>query len=109
MYLQVQLSFAPTDREAREAALREWGTNVFDSPVLTDLRTPQHFEAAAEFVTEDDVDGPICISSEPGQHAEWLREYLDLGFDHLYLHNVHRDQRAFVEAFGERVLPDLLS
>jgi coenzyme F420-dependent glucose-6-phosphate dehydrogenase len=109
MYLQVQLSFARTQAEAREAALREWGTNVFDSPVLTDLRTPEHFEAAAEFVTMDDVDGPVLVSSDLGQHAEWLREYLDLGFDHLYLHNVHRDQRTFVEAFGARVLPDLRS
>jgi len=109
MYLQVQLAFAPTEAEAGEAAHREWGTNIFDSPVLTDLRTPEHYEAAAEYVTESDVDGPVLISADPGQHAEWLREYLDLGFSHLYLHNVHRDQRAFVEAFGQHVLPELRS
>jgi hypothetical protein len=30
-----------------------------------------------------------------------------LGFDEVQLHQVGRNQRAFVEAFGERVLPAL--
>jgi hypothetical protein len=30
-----------------------------------------------------------------------------MGFDHIYVHNVNREQQPFIEAFGEHVLPAL--
>jgi hypothetical protein len=30
-----------------------------------------------------------------------------MGFDEIYLHNVGRDQAAFIETFGAQVLPRL--
>ena len=30
---------------------------------------------------------------------------MELGFERLFLHNVNREQEAFVDAFGEHVLP----
>jgi hypothetical protein len=30
-----------------------------------------------------------------------------MGFDEIYLHNVNREQEAFIEAFGTSVLPQL--
>jgi coenzyme F420-dependent glucose-6-phosphate dehydrogenase len=107
MALQVQLSYAPTDDEALAAAHEQWGTNIFDSPVLASLRLPSDFEAAAEFVEPDDLPGPVLVSSDASRHAAWLAEYAELGFDELYLHDVHHDQQRFLADFGERVLPQL--
>jgi coenzyme F420-dependent glucose-6-phosphate dehydrogenase len=104
-FLQVQLSWAADEDEARDEAFDQWRTNVFESPVLASLRTPEAFDAAADFVHPDDLDGHILISADTERHVEWLREYADLGFERLYLHNVGRDQAGFIEAFGERVLP----
>jgi coenzyme F420-dependent glucose-6-phosphate dehydrogenase len=107
MALQVQLSYAETEQEALRAAHEQWGTNIFDSPVLATLRMPADIEAAAEFVEPDDLLGPVNVSSDPSRHASWLAEYVELGFDELYLHNVHRDQRRFVHDFGASVLPEI--
>jgi coenzyme F420-dependent glucose-6-phosphate dehydrogenase len=107
MFLQVQLSWAADDDQARDAAYDQWRTNIFDSPVLATLRTPSAFDAAAEFVHPEDLDGHIRISADPGRHLEWLAQDIELGFDRLYLHNVGRNQAAFIDAFGERVLPEL--
>jgi coenzyme F420-dependent glucose-6-phosphate dehydrogenase len=107
MLLQVQLSYAPSHDEALDAAHREWGTNVLESPLLTDLKMPKHFEAIAEHVTKEEVEKLVLVSPDTAQHTEWLQEYLSLGFDTLYLHNIHRDQERFIEAFGEKVLPNL--
>jgi hypothetical protein len=42
-----------------------------------------------------------------GQHTEWLRQDVEQGWDELYLHFVGQEQRAFIDAFGEHVLPQL--
>jgi len=36
-----------------------------------------------------------------------LQKDIELGFSDIYLHNVNRRQREFVDAFGEQVLPAL--
>ena len=107
MFLKVQLSYAATDAEARAGAHDQWRTNVFPSAVLTELRTPEQFDGAAAFVAADELDAFVRISASPERHAEWLRADLALGFTHLYLHNVTREQERFIEDFGAHVLPAL--
>jgi coenzyme F420-dependent glucose-6-phosphate dehydrogenase len=107
MFLQVQLSWAADEDQARDAAFDQWRMNIFDSPVLTTLRTPAAFDAAAAFVHPGDLDGHIRISAETDRHIEWLSQDIELGFERLYLHNVGPNQAAFIRAFGEKVLPAL--
>jgi coenzyme F420-dependent glucose-6-phosphate dehydrogenase len=107
MFVQVQLSFAETDGAARDAAFDQWRMNILPSPILADLRMPEQFDAAAEFVRPDDLEGHILISSDPMQHADWLQQIVEMGFEHLYLHNIHPDQETFADVFGRRVIPEL--
>ena len=44
-----------------------------------------------------------------GRHTDRLAEYRELGFDKIYLHHVGQEQDAFIDAFGEKVLPQLRS
>lgn len=107
MFLQAQISYATSEDEAERAAVEQWGTNIFPSRVLADLRMPGDFEEIAEFVRGEDVRGPVRVSTDLEQHVEWLRHDIELGFSEIFLHNVHRDQDAFIRDFGERVLPEV--
>ncbi len=107
MALQVQLSYADSEQGALQAAHEQWGTNILSSRVLATLRMPDDFAAAAEFVQPDDLRGPVNVSADLSRHAAWLAEYIELGFDELYLHNIHRDQERFVNDFGASVLPEV--
>jgi len=107
MFLKVQLSYALTDEEAAQGAWEQWRTNIFDSVLLSDLRSPEQFDVAARFVTPENMHGHVRISRDTARHIEWLRQDLELGFDHIYLHNVNRGQKRFIEDFGDRVLPAL--
>jgi hypothetical protein len=49
----------------------------------------------------------VLISSSLDQHVEWLGRFIELGFEELQLHQVDRNQRGFIDAFGEKVLPQL--
>ena len=55
----------------------------------------------------EEVRGAVRGSPDLGQHREWLAEYAELGFDEIYLHHVGQEQAAFIDAFGEKVLPEL--
>ena len=105
--LQVHLSWAPTEEEALHIAHDQWRTNVFSPPLCWDLATVEQFDQAAKHVRPEDVRGAVLISSDLARHAEWIAELAELGFDPIYLHHVGREQRAFIEAFGEHVLPRL--
>jgi probable non-F420 flavinoid oxidoreductase len=109
LLLQVKVSHAATEAAAIASAHEQWRTVVFDSAVLAELRMPAEFDAAARFVQPAEVLEHVRISAEPERHVDWLREDAALGFDEIYIHNVSREQRRFVDDFGERVLPALLA
>lgn len=105
--LQVHLSWAETEDEALAIAHDQWRTNVFGPPLSWDLATVEQFDIAATHVRPEDVRGPVLVSSDLARHVAWLQELAALGFDAVYLHHVGREQRRFIDAFGEHVLPAL--
>ena len=105
--VQAALAWAPTKAEARDGAWSQWRGNVAGGDVLATLRTCAEFEAAARFVTPDDVATALHVSHDPLEHAERLQEYVDAGATDIYIFNVAPPQREFIEVFAERVLPEV--
>jgi coenzyme F420-dependent glucose-6-phosphate dehydrogenase len=107
LFLQVGLNWAETEEEALRAAHEQWRTNVLGGEVNWELRSPQDFDTATRFVRPEDMRESVLVSSDLGRHAAWLAEYAELGFAELQLHQVGRNQEAFLEAFGAAVIPRL--
>jgi probable non-F420 flavinoid oxidoreductase len=105
--LQVHLAWAPTEAEAEAVALDQWRTNVFPEPVNWDTETVEGFDVMAQHVGIDAVRGAVEVSSDLGWHRDRIAELAAVGFDDVYLHHVGQDQRPFIDAFGEHVLPAL--
>jgi probable non-F420 flavinoid oxidoreductase len=103
--LQVHVSWAPDETEALRIAHEQWRTNVFEAPLCWDIATPEEFDLAAKHVRPEDMHGGVLISNDPKRFGEWLHDIVDLGFDEIYLHHVGQEQRAFLDCFGEHVLP----
>ncbi|WP_285009313.1 TIGR03885 family FMN-dependent LLM class oxidoreductase [Pedobacter faecalis] len=105
VHLKVQLSYASSEEQAFEGAYEQWRTNIFQGTVLGDMPTPEHFDAAAEFVKREDLQRMVRVSASLEEHAEWIKQDLSLGFERIALHNVNREQEAFISDFGRQVLP----
>jgi G6PDH family F420-dependent oxidoreductase len=102
--LQLHLSWAPTDEEAMANALAEWPNGGMRFP-KADIRSPFEFEQIARMVRPDDFEGRMIVSSDPEVHRARIQRYADLGFDRIYLHNVGRNQREWIDVFARDVLP----
>jgi coenzyme F420-dependent glucose-6-phosphate dehydrogenase len=104
--LQLHLSWAETDEQARHNALVEWPNGGMKFP-KQDIRSPLDFEQMAKMVRIEDFDGRMLMTSDCEVHRKEIQKYVDLGFDQIYLHNVGRNQKEWIEAFGRHVLPKL--
>jgi hypothetical protein len=58
-------------------------------------------------VRPEDVRESVLVSADTELHLEWLRELAELGFEQIHLHHVGKELGPFIQAFGERVLPEL--
>jgi probable non-F420 flavinoid oxidoreductase len=107
--VQVHVSWAPTDDEALAIAHDQWRTNVFGSELAWNLELPRQFDAAATTVRADDVRQVVLVSSDLERHVAWLQEIAELGVDEISVHQVGQEQAPFIDAFGERVLPKVMT
>ena len=72
-----------------------------------DIRNPEDFDAMAKFVSIENFKNRVLISPDLDEHRAHIQRYIDLGFNEVYIHNVGRNQEAFVEAYGKQVIPHL--
>jgi G6PDH family F420-dependent oxidoreductase len=104
--LQVKVSYDETVEAATEAAVKEWPNGGMNFP-KADIRNPEDFEAMAKLVRPENYKNRVLISTDLDEHAAHIQHFIDLGFDEVYVHNVGRNQEAFVEAYGRQVVPQL--
>lgn len=104
--LQLHLSWAPTYEEALANAMTEWPNGGMKFP-KADIRSPFDFAEMAKLVRPEDFKGRMVISADPDEHLEHIEKFAAFGFDRIYLHNVGRNQREWIDVFSEKVLPRL--
>jgi coenzyme F420-dependent glucose-6-phosphate dehydrogenase len=107
MFLQAALNWAPTEEAALAGAHEQWRYLALGGDVNWELRSPEQFDVATRLVRPEDMRNSVLVSADPGQHAAWLNEFIELGFEEIYLHQIDRNQEIFMDAFAAKVLPQL--
>ncbi|HLS96010.1 MAG TPA: TIGR03885 family FMN-dependent LLM class oxidoreductase [Sphingobacterium sp.] len=103
--LKLQVSYAATDEEALTSAWTSWRNNTLGHSLQAELALPQHFDHAGMHVSPDHVSDAVLASASAAAYIEALRFYHDAGFDRIIVHNVNRNQEAFIDFMGSHVLP----
>jgi coenzyme F420-dependent glucose-6-phosphate dehydrogenase len=70
-----------------------------------ELPLPAHFEEAAEVLDADDVAESVVCGSDPERHRAAIQEYVDAGYDHVYVHQVGPEQEGFFAFYEREILP----
>ncbi|HEV8341890.1 MAG TPA: TIGR03557 family F420-dependent LLM class oxidoreductase [Candidatus Binatia bacterium] len=106
-YGQVTVCWAEKEDTARQTALEWWPVTAIPGKLMSELPTPGHFEQAVELVTEDAVAAKIVCGPDPSKHIEKINQFIEAGFDHVYVHQVGPNQEGFFRFYEREVLPRL--
>jgi coenzyme F420-dependent glucose-6-phosphate dehydrogenase len=105
----VELNVAYTEDTDRAISdlLQYWAGTFVPAMYHEKIYTPRMSEENGQVVGPDTVRKTSCISPDPDDHVEFVKHYMQLGFDEIYVHSAGPDQRAFLEGYGRDVIPRL--
>jgi coenzyme F420-dependent glucose-6-phosphate dehydrogenase len=104
-YGQLHVCWAEEEDAAKELALKQWPNGAIGGSYFLELPLPAHFEEAAEVLDADDIGESIVCGPDPERHRAAIQEYVDAGYDHVYVHQIGPDQEGFFDFYEREVLP----
>ncbi len=103
----VKVAWAGTEDEGVDHAHRLWANSGVPGELSQVLPSPQHFEQVSELVTRESTAESIVAGNDIDRHVQQLRDYLDAGYDEVYVANMGPHYLEMIEAYGRDVLPKL--
>jgi G6PDH family F420-dependent oxidoreductase len=101
---QLSVCWADSEAKARKTALEWWPTAALRGEVSQELPNPSQFTDLVKVVTEDQVAEAILCSPDPKAYIEKIAEYTDVGYDHVYIHQIGPDQEGFIDFAAAELL-----
>ncbi|MEV5712094.1 LLM class F420-dependent oxidoreductase [Actinoallomurus sp. NPDC052274] len=92
---------------ARKTAHRLWPNEQLPGEAAQLLPLPRHFEQLSQLVTEEMIEQNLPCGPDAGRHIQAIREYVDAGYDEVYINQIGPDQDEFFSFYAEQVLPEL--
>jgi len=102
----VKVCWAASEDEARRTVHTIWRNMFVPGQLSQDLSLPLHFDQAASLVSEDMVTG-LPLGPDPEAHIKAVQEYVDAGFDEVYIAQIGPDQKGMIDFYEREVLPAL--
>lgn len=104
--IEIKVSFDPDPDQALENT-RFWAPLSLTAEQKHSIHSPAEMEKAADELPIEQVAKRWIVASKPEDVVAAVREYTDLGFDHLVFHGPGHDQERFLRTFAEQVVPGL--
>jgi G6PDH family F420-dependent oxidoreductase len=84
-----------------------WANEGLPGQLAQELALPSFFEQASELVTEDMTAESTPCGPDPETHLAAIRQYLDAGYDEVYISQIGPDQKGFIDFFSRELRPRL--
>ncbi len=106
--IEMKISF-DTDADRALQDTRHWAALALSPEEKMSVEDPLEMERLADNLPVERAASRWIVSTDPDEHVERIRPYLDLGFRHLVFHAPGPDQERFIRLYAETVLPRLRS
>jgi coenzyme F420-dependent glucose-6-phosphate dehydrogenase len=104
--IEIKLSYDPDPDRALENT-RFWAPLALTGEQKAGLEDPIAMQRAGDALPIEQVASRWIVASDPEDAVAHVKPYVDLGFTHLVFHAPGADQRRFLGAFCEQVVPRL--
>ena len=107
IYGQTTVTWAKDEATAKRTLKEIWPTGAIQGMASQELPLPLHFEQLTANVTEDELAEHTPCGPDPEKHLRKLREMIDAGVDHVYVHQVGPEQEGFLRFYAAEILPQV--
>ncbi len=104
--IELKVSFGTDLPQALEDT-RHWAALALSGDEKTGVTDPVEMDRLAAALPLERAASRWIVSTDPDEHVEKIRPYIDLGFRHLVFHAPGPDQRRFLELYAKKILPRL--
>ena len=103
----IKVCWGPDEDTAAELVHHLWRNQGVEGELSQELPMPAHFDQASSLVTLDTIKELVPCGPDPERHVAAIKEYIDAGFDEIYVCQIGPDQAEFFDFFERDVLPRL--
>jgi coenzyme F420-dependent glucose-6-phosphate dehydrogenase len=106
MTIEMKVSF-DTDHDQALNNTRHWGALALSAEEKISVEDPVEMEKLADNLPIERAASRWIVSTDPDEHVEKIRPYIEYGFRHLIFHAPGPDQERFLRLYAEHVIPRL--
>ena len=99
--IEMKVSF-DTDRERAMQDTRHWAALALTPEEKTSVEDPIEMERLADALPVERAASRWIVSTDPDEHIEKIRPYVEMGFRHLVFHAPGPDQERFLGCTASR-------
>ncbi|MEO9188921.1 MAG: glucose-6-phosphate dehydrogenase (coenzyme-F420) [Acetobacteraceae bacterium] len=104
--IEMKVSFDTDPARALEDT-RHWAALALTPEEKVSVHSPLEMERLAAALPVERAASRWIVSSDPDEHIEKIRPYIELGFNHLVFHAPGPDQERFLRLYAAQILPKL--
>ncbi len=106
MMIEMKVSFDSDPARAFEDT-RHWAALALSPEEKISIDDPLDMERLADQLPAERAAKRWIVSTDPDEHVERIRPYIEMGFRHLVFHAPGPDQARFLNLYADQVLPRL--
>jgi coenzyme F420-dependent glucose-6-phosphate dehydrogenase len=106
LMIEMKVSF-DTDRQRAMEDTKHWAALALTPEEKMSVEDPLEMERLADQLPAERAARRWIVSTDPDEHVERIRPYIELGFRHLVFHAPGPDQPRFLRLYAQQVLPKL--
>lgn len=104
-YAYLTACYAEDTEEAKKLVVKQWPNAGLPGELNQELKTPKHFEQAAQLVTEESIAKSVLCGNDAEQHIKQIQRCLNLGVNKVYVHQIGPEQESFIKFYQTEIMP----
>jgi len=106
-FSKMDVCIMASEEQGQKTAFEMWANTGVKGQLNYELPTPELLEQASSMAKMEDVLKEVECSLNAGKHLERIRKMTEIGYDHIYIHQIGPNQERFFRFYETEVLPEL--